>query len=182
MGSRHVKAVFGAMILVGGITFLSVAVEQERAGAATTVRTCGGGTITLNVKEKRILVLHNRLREQRGLRPLCADPELTRAARSHSREMIEKDYFSHPSYDGESVGERLKRFGYDGRIQGENLAGGSGTYGEPDTTFQRWMNSPAHEANILDSRYRPVGVGTCTGDFKGFEGYTMYTVDFGVRH
>jgi uncharacterized protein YkwD len=43
------------------------------------------------------------------------------------------------------------------------------------------MNSPAHKSNILDSRFRPVGEGTYTGNFKGIEGYTMYTVDFGVR-
>jgi uncharacterized protein YkwD len=181
MGLRHAKAVLGAVILAGAISFLSVAVQPESAGAATTVRTCGGGNITLNAKEKQTLVLHNRARKDLGLRPLCADPRLTRAARSHSREMIGKDYFSHSSYDGESVGERLKRFGYDQSIHGENLAGGTGIYVKPDSTFQRWMNSPGHKANILDSRFRHVGVGTYTGTFKGSQGYTMYTVDFGGR-
>ena len=181
MGSRHVKVVLGAVILAGAVAFLPLAVQPERAGAATTVRTCGGGSILLNFKEKRVLALHNDARKERGLRPLCADPRLTRAARSHSREMIREDYFSHSSYDGESVGDRLERFGYDLSIHGENLAGGSGTYGGADSTFQRWMNSPGHKANVLDSRFRPVGVGTYTGKYKGFRGYTMYTVDFGVR-
>jgi len=181
MGSRHVKAVLGAVIVAGAIVFSSSLVQQERAWAATAVQSCDGGSITLNAKEKRVLVLHNRARKERGLRPLCIDPGLTRAARSHSREMIEEDYFSHSSYDGESVGERLKRFGYDQSVRGENLAGGTGINGEPDSTFQRWMNSPGHRAIVLDSRFRPVGVGTSTGTFKGFEGYTMYTVDFGVR-
>jgi uncharacterized protein YkwD len=88
---------------------------------------------------------------------------------------------SHSSYDGESVGERLMRFGPDRRIHGENLAGGTSIFAKPHSTFRRWMNSPAHKSNILDSRFRPVGVGTYTGNFKGIEGYTMYTVDFGVR-
>jgi uncharacterized protein YkwD len=181
VGSRHVKAVLGAVIMAGTIIFSSAAVEPERAGAAITVRACGGGSVTLNDKEKHILMLHNKARTDRGLRPLCADPELTRAARSHSREMIEKDYFSHNSYDGERVGERLKRFGYDLGVYGENLAGGSGTSGTADATFQRWMNSPGHKANILDGRFRPVGVGTCTGNYKDIQEYTMYTVDFGIR-
>ena len=77
----------------------------------------------------------------------------------------------HSSYDGESVGERLMRFGYDRRLQGENLAGGTGIFAKPHSTFRRWMNS----------RFRPVGVETYTGNFKGIEGFTMYTVDFGVR-
>jgi uncharacterized protein YkwD len=181
VGSRHVTAVLGAMILAGAIAFSYVVAEPEKAKAATAVRTCGGGSITLNANERRVLVLHNKARKERGLRPLCADPGLTRAARSHSREMIEEGYFSHSSYDGESTGERLKRFGYDQSVRGENLAGGTSINGEPDSTFQRWMNSPGHRANVLDSRFRPVGVGTSTGTFKGFEEYTMYTVDFGVR-
>jgi uncharacterized protein YkwD len=43
------------------------------------------------------------------------------------------------------------------------------------------MNSQGHRAKVLDSRFRPVGVGTYTGYYKGFQEYTMYTVDFGVR-
>ena len=182
MGSRHVQAVLGAVILAGAISFSSAAFQPVRAGAATAVKTCDGGNVTLNGKEERILLLHNEARTTRGLPPLCADPELTRAARSHSREMIEKDYFSHRSYDGERVGERLKRFGYDGGVFAENLAGGSGIYATADSTFERWMNSTAHKANILNGKYRPVGVGTYTGNYKGSEEYTMYTVDFGVQH
>jgi uncharacterized protein YkwD len=181
MGSRHVKAVLGAVIVAGAIVFSSSLVQQERAWAATAVQSCDGGSITLNAKEKRVLVLHNQARKDLGLRPLCVDLKLTRAARSHSREMIKGDYFSHSSYDGESVGERLKRFGYDLIIHGENLAGGTAAFGEPDSAFQRWMNSQGHRATVLDSRFRPVGVGTYTGDYKGFQEYTMYTVDFGVR-
>jgi uncharacterized protein YkwD len=181
MGSKRLGAILGAVVVAGVIFFLSGAIDPERAGAATAARTCGGGSISLKAREKRILVLHNEARKNRGLRLLCVDPELTRAARSHSREMVEKDYFSHRSYDGESAEDRLKRFGYDGGIYGENLAGGSGTGGTPYRTFQRWMGSPGHKANILDGRFRPVGVGTCTGNYRGVEGYTMYTVDFGVR-
>ena len=181
MGSRHVKVIFGAVMFACVISLLSAAIPQEKAVATTAVKTCGGESISLKAKEKRILALHNAARANHGLRPLCADPRLTRAARSHSREMIEKDYFSHPSYNGESVSQRLKRFGYRRSVYAENIAGGSGTLGVPDSMFRRWMNSPSHQGNILDSRFRPVGIGTYTGDYKGTQDYTMYTVDFGVR-
>jgi uncharacterized protein YkwD len=39
------------------------------------------------------------------------------------------------------------------------------------------MGSPGHRANILSGRFREVGVGAHTGDYKT----TMYTVDFGAR-
>jgi uncharacterized protein YkwD len=181
MGSRHVTALIGAVFIAGVISFLSGALHPERAGAEIEVRVCGDGNITLKAREKRVLALHNEARKRRELSLLCADPELTRAARSHSREMVEKDYFSHYSYNGESAAARLERFGYDRGIYGENLAGEYGTGGRPGPTFRRWMDSPGHKANILDGRFRPVGVGTYTGNYKGVEEFTMYTVDFGVR-
>jgi uncharacterized protein YkwD len=42
------------------------------------------------------------------------------------------------------------------------------------------MVSAGHRANILDGRFRRVGVGTYTGNFDGTNEYIMYTVDFGV--
>jgi uncharacterized protein YkwD len=181
MGSRHVKVILGAVIFAGVTSLLSAAVQPEKAVATTAVKTCGGGSISLKIKEKRVLALHNVARADHGLKPLCADPRLTRAARSHSREMIKKDYFSHSSYNGESVRKRLRRFGYHRSIYAENIAGGSRKFGRSGSTVRRWMNSPDHKGNILDRRFRPVGVGTHTGRYKGTRRYTMYTVDFGVR-
>ena len=181
MGSRHVKVVFGAVIFAGVISLLSATVQPEKAVATTAAKTCGGESISLKVKEKRVLALHNVTRAAHGLKPLCADPRLTRASRSHSREMIKKDYFSHSSYNGESVSKRLKRFGYHRSIYAENIAGGSGTLAKSGSIFRRWMHSPSHKGSILDRRFRPVGIGTYTGRYKGTRNYTMYTVDFGVR-
>jgi uncharacterized protein YkwD len=182
MSLRYAIAVLGAMILASATAFLSVAVKPEMVGAATTsVKTCSGGNIDLGDKEERTLVLHNETRADHGLEPLCINPVLTRAARSHSREMVEKGYFSHYSEDGEGVGARLRRFGYDWSVCGENLAGGYGNPEEPDSIFELWTNSTHHRANILDRRFRQVGVGTYTGTYKGIEEYTMYTVDFGSQ-
>jgi uncharacterized protein YkwD len=152
------------------------AVEPKSAEAANTVKTCGGGTIKLNAKEERTLLLHNRKRRNRGLRRLCVHPKLTRAARAHSADMIRKDYFGHGS-----VERRLKHYGYHWRVYAENIAGGYGRYASPESTFRRWMDSGAHRSNILDRRFREIGIGTATGRFKGHKGYTMYTVDFGTR-
>ncbi len=177
MGIRYATAVLGAVILAGTAVFLALAVDPERARAATTtVRTCGGGTIKLKAKEKRTLRLHNHKRTSRDLRPLCVHPKLTKAARAHSASMIKKDYFGHGS-----VGRRLKRHGYHWRVYSENIAGGSGSNRSPSNIFKRWMGSSGHRTNILDRRVREVGIGTATGKYKGTKRYTMYTVDFGRR-
>ena len=175
---RHIIVVIAAVVLAttcGAAVSVSAATPRQ-VEPASAVTTCNNGTIQLNAKEERTLRLHNHKRRSRGLRTLCVHPKLTKAARAHSESMIKKDYFGHGS-----VGRRLKRYGYNWRVYGENIAGGTGRYARPGNTFRRWMNSSGHRANILDRRFREIGIGTATGNYKGHKGYTMYTVDFGTR-
>ena len=85
------------------------------------------------------------------------------------------------SYPNGSVGKRLKRHGYEKKTYGENIAGGSGRLGAPESIFKRWMESRTHRPNILKRGFREVGIGTATGTFKGNRGYIMYTADFEKR-
>ena len=173
---RYCVVVLASAVLAAVLALSVSAVEPQKAEAASSVKTCGGGKITLNAKEESTLRLHNRTRTNRGLKPLCVHPALTKAARAHSANMIRNDYFGH-----RDVGQRLKRYGYNWRAYAENIAGGTGRYTRPANTFRRWMNSSGHRTNILDGRFREVGIGTATGTFEGKRGYTMYTVDFGTR-
>jgi uncharacterized protein YkwD len=173
---RYATVVFMAAVLATVAALSVSAIEPSKAQAADTVRTCGGGKIKLNAKEARTLKLHNQARKNRGIRLLCVHPKLTKAARAHSAHMIKKDYFGHGN-----VGRRLKRYDYNWRTCGENIAGGSGRYGRPGNVFKRWMKSSGHRSNILKKGFREVGIGTATGTYKGNKGYTMYTVDFGTR-
>ncbi len=174
---RYATVVFAAAVLAAVVALSVSVVEPRTAQAAGTVRTCGGGTITLSYKAERTLILHNRERRNRGLRALCVHTKLTRAARAHSAGMIKNDYFGHGT-----VGSRLHLYGYNWRIYAENIGGGTGQYASPGNVFSRWMNSSVHRANILNGRFREIGIGTATGTYKGRTGYTMYTVDFGRRY
>jgi uncharacterized protein YkwD len=156
--------------------------EPSESGGTETVETCDGESMELKPEEKRALELHNEIREQHSLDPLCVDAELTRAARSHSGDMIKKRYFSHTSLSGETLGARLERSGYEYRAAGENIAWGTGTHATPEDTMDRWMESPGHRENVLDGGFEEVGVGAATGDLGEADGHaaTMYTVDFGT--
>ena len=162
-------------------------VRSSTGGASGgLVETCDGGSIRLNATEERLLQLHNEAREQRGLEPLCLQPTLTEAARAHSEDMIEKDYFAHVSPSGETLGERLKRFGYTPEGYGYwkvggNIAWHSGPEAKPEEMFEGWMDSSGHRANILDEDFRQIGIGTHSGEYEGYEESVMYTADFGVR-
>src|SRR5918998_5169955 len=132
---RYATVVFAAAVLATVAALSVSAVERKTAQAASIVKTCGGGKIKLNNKEERTLRLHNHKRASRGLRTLCVHPKLTKAARAHSASMIRKDYLGHGS-----VGRRLKHYGYNWRVYGENIPGG-GRYARSGNTFKRWMNS-----------------------------------------
>jgi uncharacterized protein YkwD len=156
--------------------------ERTQAASGGYVKKCGGGTIYLKEKERKTFFLHNRARRNHDLRTFCVHPKLQKAARAHSRDMIERDYFSHDTKGrNESACERVRRYGYDWRACAENIGGGQGASGEPKSVMERWKDSPDHRGNILNSKFREIGIGAYTGEYRDTSGVTMYTVDFGSR-
>ena len=104
------------------------------------------------------LCLLNRERAANGLRPLRRNRRLARAARTHNRLMLRSRTFAH-QVPGEAVlPRRLERVGYRWGA-GENLgAGALQPYASPAGQVDGWMNSPPHRANILDRRFRAIGI------------------------
>jgi uncharacterized protein YkwD len=173
-----------AGILAMGLS--AVDARSARAEGGGYVEKCGGGKIFLNEQEERVFALHNQVRAEQDLKPFCVHPRLQDAARAHSQEMLDKGYAAHESFNGETVRQRLKRFGYGFSrysyyAYGENIAWGSGPHGSPESAFDFWMNSPDHRPNILSEKLRQIGIGARTGSFQSYGESTMYTVDFGVR-
>jgi uncharacterized protein YkwD len=184
MSVRYVSVVFLATILAMVAVLAASAIQPKVAEAANTVtvKGCTGTNVTLKTTEKRMLDLHNKMRASKGLPRLCVHPALQKAARAHSADMIDRDYFSHNTKgSGKTFSTRIKEAGYRYRTAGENIVGGSGSYGTPDQLFKSWMGSPGHKKNILNKGYREVGIGAATGTYKGTDGYKMFTADFGSR-
>jgi len=183
---RMLASLLVATLVAAGVIGASVLSPREAGASLVKVKTCGGGTIELNAYEKRVLEFHNRARVKRGLKALCVNITLTKAARAHSQEMLDKDYASHNSFNGETIKERLTRFGYTSSgctyyLIGENIAWGCGSRGAPDHIFKWWMNSTYHRSNILNKNFREVGIGARVGKFKTCKRARTYTVDFGTR-
>ncbi len=187
MHARHTATVLvvllAALLAAVGLLASEAGPAQAASGEAPK---CGGGTILLNSKEKATFSLHNKIRRDRNLPAFCVHPFLQKAARAHSKDMIERDYFSHDTKGGKGFDVRLRTFGYgpDGYRSyaiGENIAYGSGQYGEPGSRMDAWMKSEGHRHNILNGEFREIGVGTYTGTYGNTDGVTMYTADFGVR-
>ncbi|MBN2379914.1 T9SS type A sorting domain-containing protein [candidate division WOR-3 bacterium] len=125
--------------------------------------------------------LHNRinqLRAEKGAGPLHWNNQLTAAAKFHSWEMIENDYFEHESVDKngkvyETTYERLARFDYTYYPLGENIA----CYPTAPQAYNGWFNSPGHYSNMIEKAFTESGLGQAVGGPCG----NMYTHDFGFR-
>jgi uncharacterized protein YkwD len=87
--------------------------------------------------------------------PLVMDSRLRCAARVHSLDMAERDYFSHYSPEGDGPSERISATGYQSRGWGENIA----RRGSAEEAVGGWMNSSGHCANIMRDSYDHIGIG-----------------------
>jgi uncharacterized protein YkwD len=129
-----------------------------------------------------VLCLLNSQRAAHRLRPLRFDARLARAARAHSSDMVAHRYFAHDSRSGASFAARISRTGWTRHrrswIVGENIAWGDGTAATPAAIVSAWMHSAGHRANILNRRFRAIGIGIASGTPGGHGGAT-YSTDFG---
>jgi len=95
---------------------------------------------------------------------LKMNDELRCAARVHSLDMVERDYFDHTNPDGDGPAYRVDQAEYDWRTWGENIAAGSS---DAEGTMQQWMNSDGHCANIMNPAFEELGVGYYPGTQYG---------------
>ena len=122
------------------------------------------GNYQLNDYEQQVVDLVNAERVKAGLKPLAADPQLARAARSKAEDMRDNNYFSHESPTYGSFTSLLQKFGIRFRTAGENIAAG---YRTPAEVVAAWMNSPGHRSNILNANFSAIGVGYAAGGSYG---------------
>ena len=120
-----------------------------------------------------VLEAVNAARKAHGLQPLHLDAKLTQAARAHSSDMLQHDYFAHGNFSG-----RMAAFHVSLHTAGENLAWGTGSAGEAGVVVQEWLASPEHRANLLAAGFSRIGIGLARGTFLGLGGATVVTADF----
>jgi uncharacterized protein YkwD len=151
--------------------------------AATSVMTLAVPAATLawdagtfsSTSESQLVTLTNRARASAGLKALKVDSTLRSVARWRSKDMIDRNYFSHdiPGYG--KVWDKLNAIGYCYNVAGENI--GWNNYPDDLATSaiqQAFMDSAGHRANILGKAWDVIGIGA----YKGPTGKKMWTVLF----
>jgi uncharacterized protein YkwD len=166
------------------IGVLALAVPAGASASSCANAAASPSSVSSKTAVRTTACLLNEQRAAHGLRKLRLNGRLSKAAARHARDMARRHYFSHVSLSGASFLQRIKRTGYLRRARswsaGENIAWGSGGFATPRSIVQAWMNSPGHRANILNGRFREIGLGVARRAPRG-RGAT-YVNEFGYRH
>lgn len=130
---------------------------------------CGGGSSptspggqSLAELENNSFLLVNMERSDESVPPTRSDPDLSAIARQHSVQMRDEGFFSHTSPDGQGLLDRLQEAGYPFSFAGENLAKVSNSGNPVLYAHTLLMQNPDHRHNILDERFKVLGVGIAT--------------------
>jgi uncharacterized protein YkwD len=139
-----------------GAGILDRTLGNRVVNAAASARASKGDSNCWDYKPAEVgfAQLHNTERVVKGIQKLQLDPELTRAARSHTRKMVSGENLFH------TATSTLKRRIVNWVVLGENV----GVGGSVESLNDAFMASPAHKANILYSTFRHVGVGVKQAD------------------
>lgn len=104
--------------------------------------------------------------------PLVWNSIIEQSAYKHSKDMAEKNYFGHVGFDGSDGGKRLLSLSYSWTAWGENLYKATGFTPTKKQVVDAWKNSPGHCQNLMNPRFKEMGV----GEFNN-----IYTQVFGSK-
>jgi len=123
----------------------------------------------------------NDYRVANGLQPLQVSDMISEACDRHSSDMGKYRFFDHYTVAsdwfavGASPWDRMAASGYTyNTYKGENIAAG---YSTAESVFQGWKNSPGHNANMLNSNFKVLGVSLVVVAGSPYTAY--WTTDFG---
>jgi len=125
------------------------------------------------VTNSHLVELANQERVVLGLHPLKVNDKLVKAAQQKAQDMLNNNYFDHISPNGITPWYWLDKTGYNYIAAGENLAK---DFTDSGILHNAWMNSSSHKENILNNKYREIGIAVVEGEINGKK--TVLAVQF----
>lgn len=104
---------------------------------------------------EEMLILINEARKKEGLAPLRLNNELIEMSEFKAKDMKKLDKLSHEGSYG-SFKDLLSLYNIQYQMSGENVLFRGRSVQD---MFDLWWNSPGHRANIMNPKYRQVGIG-----------------------
>ncbi|MDU2242519.1 MAG: CAP domain-containing protein [Paenibacillus sp.] len=143
----------------GGMIGASTAQAAAKAGGTSKSLAAVYAQIQTQNASK-VVALVNKERKNAGLKPLMVHTNLGKMAKTKAIDMFKTGYFSHTSPKYGSPFDMMDASNITYLYAGENIGKGQRSAEE---VVKDWMDSPGHKANILNPKYKLIGVGYYNG-------------------
>lgn len=130
-----------------------------------------------NMSVSDLLKYTNEKRIQNGLGEVKLNGVLSNAASLKAANMFTEQYWSHTSPSGKDPWTFFRQAGYNYLYAGENLAR---DFGDSKSVVDAWMNSKTHRENLLNGRYKDIGLAVVNGKYGDYE-TTLVVQMFGTK-
>lgn len=171
--NRYRARIFAGNFLV----YFLAAIILLKAASAVFLAYFPRNDFFADITKTALVQMANADRQNFGLPALKENPVLERAAYLKAQDMLKNGYFSHMSPAGVTPWYWFSLSGYNYRYAGENLAIG---FLDSSEVNEAWLDSPSHKANILNNKYKEIGIAVATGNFQGAE-TTIVVQLFGAK-
>ena len=120
--------------------------------------------ISGNIDQKKLIELTNIERQKKGLPPVSENSALDNAATLKAQNMFQENYWAHFAPSGKTPWDFMLGSGYKFTFAGENLAK---NFYKSDDVVTAWMASPTHRDNLLNPKYKEIGIAVVDGTLNG---------------
>jgi len=125
------------------------------------------------IVSSRMVDLINISRKENGIEALKTNEILAMSAQLKGQDMINRQYFAHDTPDGRKPWQFIDRNNFDYIYAGENLAM---DFTSAEVVHSAFMKSPSHQRNILNPKYKEVGIAVINGKMNNKN--TILLVEF----
>jgi uncharacterized protein YkwD len=172
------KSMLVSCLLAAGLLMTSgghLLAAPAMGGARPLARATSASSWKPSSEACTFLSIINSYRAKSGLVPLTISLTLGASAEDHSRDMASNDYFDHTLSSGISWSDNITNHGYPkATVRAENIAAGRASASD---VFDQWRNSKGHNANMLGSKFRAIGIARSENADSTFTWY--WTTTFG---
>lgn len=120
--------------------------------------------VASNIQKEEIIRLTNQERAKIGLGLMSENQALDGAALAKAQNMFAENYWAHFSPSGKDPWSFMSASGYNFSFAGENLAK---NFSDNQSVVTAWMNSPTHRENMVNPKYKDIGVAVLDGTLNG---------------
>ncbi len=144
--------------------FIALYLLNQSLIKALTIAKPGVLGYSSEITIQKVYEMTNRERVKNKLPALHYNATLSKSATSKAQDMFANNYWAHYSPQGKTPWDFFKDQNYQYSVAGENLAK---DFYDTESMMKAWMNSPTHKANIINTKYKEIGIGVVNGVLNG---------------